>query len=153
MHEQTLQILSCPTPLPTATSSTEITPTIVTRTCRQTFAGHRDFVLSVSYAELNSGLGAVLRDAGTSCASTSAVAATSTTNDTISTTSVEPDSKGIELVVSGGKDKIVVFWNAASTTGVNKNQSHTVEGPSDSTEDLVMRGAAQLVLHGHQNSG
>lgn len=67
---------------------------LMTRTCRHTFAGHKDFVLSVAFAGTNGSFGRV--DAN---------------GDPVATPNGDSLAE-VEWVVSGSKDWSVVFWDA-----------------------------------------
>ncbi|KAI9328679.1 WD40-repeat-containing domain protein [Zopfochytrium polystomum] len=98
---------------------------IVTKTCRQTFAGHRDFVLSVGYAGLNSPFGAVFGPPGAGEDPSVANGVAAAAADWFS---------GIEFVVSASKDRTVTFWDAKTGGGVGSEAM------------------AQMALQGHRNS-
>ncbi|KAJ3080498.1 general transcription repressor [Quaeritorhiza haematococci] len=79
----------------TAASATEngTFETLVTTKCRHTFAGHRDFVLSVAFAGLNGSMGRVDEN-----------------GDPVATTGGDALAE-VEWVVSGSKDRTVTFWD------------------------------------------
>jgi general transcriptional corepressor TUP1 len=100
----TLAVLAVP-PVPG-----EVPPTVVTTTSRHVFSGHSDFVLSVGYPGLIGSLGRV---------------------DQHGRPSPEP-AFDIEWVISGSKDRQVLFWDAKK----------------DVTDPSCL-----LTLQGHKNSG
>ncbi|KAJ3100596.1 general transcription repressor [Phlyctochytrium planicorne] len=83
----------------------EVPQPITTGTCRHTFAGHRDFVLSVSAATSRSRSGWVVGDpAGR----------------------VDPALHDMEWVVSGSKDRMVTFWDARAVNPANNSPDQHV---------------------------
>lgn len=85
----------------TSTSTSSSSPALVTRTCRHTFGGHKDFVLTVGFAGANASFGRV-----------------SEGGEPVSTTGGEALAE-VEWVVSGSKDRTVIFWNARSAAGAD----------------------------------
>lgn len=91
---------------------------VVTTNCRHVFTGHSDFVLSVGYPGQIGSLGRV---------------------DSVGRPSPEP-AFDIEWVISGSKDRQVLFWDAKKKEDVNSNHSS-------------MGNEALITLQGHKNSG
>ena len=83
-------------------------PPVVTKTCRHSFSGHQDYVLTVGYPGSSSSIGRV---------------------DPQGRPIMDP-SFDIDWVVSGGKDRHVIFWDAKAN------------------EDNAL-----LSMSGHKNSG
>ena len=108
LSPQTLSVLSAPP------SSGENPEVVITKNHRHKFAGHKDYVLSVGYPGFHSTLGRV--DA--------------------SGRPIHDPSFDVEWVISGSKDRLVVFWDA--------KDSHAAPGGQS---------APVLTMTGHKNSG
>ncbi|KAJ3413492.1 general transcription repressor [Chytridiales sp. JEL 0842] len=121
LSPQTISILSRP-PVSGGSSESPVgneKVPLVTTSCRHTYTGHKDFVLSVAFAGLNASLGRV-----------------DSNGDPISTPGGESLAE-VEWIVSGSKDRTVVFWDGRA----NLNSKGG---------DLGC--AAQFMLSGHKNS-
>ena len=103
---------------------THDTKTVVSMNCRHTFAGHKDFVLSVAFAGLNASFGRVDEN-----------------GDPVAT----PGGDGlaeVEWIVSGSKDRTVTFWDGGRGRGNLEPRAN-----------LDISSVAQFTLQGHKNSG
>ncbi|KAI9011035.1 WD40-repeat-containing domain protein [Gaertneriomyces semiglobifer] len=100
--------------------------TVVTRVSRHTFVGHQDYVLSVGFAGLGSVFGRVDEH-----------------GDVVPGNEALQD---VEWVVSGSKDRNVIFWDGRSGATHTAN----VSGGAGSTNDRTS--VSQFLLQGHKNS-
>ncbi|KAI9205965.1 WD40-repeat-containing domain protein [Polychytrium aggregatum] len=93
-----------------STSAAQLEPyePIVTTECRHTFEGHRDFVLSVAFAGVNSSLGRVNDD-----------------GEAVSTPSGDILA-GVEWVVSASKDRKVIFWDGRANSEGSRTEPNSV---------------------------
>lgn len=118
--DQTLRIwdLSPATIAILAAPPSQIRPEVTaTRKHRHSFIGHRDYVLSVAYPGSHSTIGRV---------------------DAAGRSIVDPSFDN-EWIVSGSKDRHVIFWDA-------KDAQHSPDGATTSSQPL-------LTMTGHKNSG
>ncbi|KAI9347401.1 WD40-repeat-containing domain protein [Zopfochytrium polystomum] len=128
LHPTTISILSRPSQqhepaVYPGNPSPSRPPHVVTTSCRHTFVGHKDFVLTVAFAGSNASFGRVANG-----------------GEPVSTAGNEALAE-VEWVVSGSKDRSVTFWDARSTPQ---------QGGRGNTTDLTT--AAQFMMEGHKNS-
>jgi glucose repression regulatory protein TUP1 len=124
LSQSTISILARPVSGPNASPSLERLPA-VTMQCRHTFAGHKDFVLSVAFAGVNGSLGRVDHH-----------------GEPVNTPGGEALAE-VEWVVSGSKDRTVTFWDGRAML-------HAPPGNGGVTD---LGCATQFMLQGHKNSG
>ncbi|KAJ3305677.1 general transcription repressor [Blyttiomyces sp. JEL0837] len=101
---------------------------LVTVTCRQTFVGHKDFVLSVAFAGVNGSMGRV-----------------DERGEPVSTAGGEALAE-VEWVVSGSKDRTVTFWDGRALSGGSMNGAPGGRPSGD------LASVALFTLKGHANS-
>ena len=109
LSPETLSILSSP-----VSPDKKQGQVLVNKAHRHMFSGHKDYVLSVGYPGIHSSLGRV--DA--------------------TGRPIHDPSFDVEWVISGSKDRLVVFWDAKDSHGADGGQSSPV-----------------LTMTGHKNSG
>jgi glucose repression regulatory protein TUP1 len=92
--------------------------TTINTTCRHTFAGHKDFVLSVAFAGLNGSLGRVDEN-----------------GDPVATPGGDALAE-VEWIVSGSKDRTVTFWDGGrggrSSPDISTVAQFTLQGHKNS---------------------
>ncbi|KAJ3301837.1 general transcription repressor [Blyttiomyces sp. JEL0837] len=104
---------------------------------RQTFAGHKDFVLSVGFAGVGSGFGASVASNG-SGGGNGAASEPGGVDPAVAGLLAEA-YRDVEFVVSASKDRTVTFWDARSGAGIGVGGKDVNASP-------------QFVLRGHLNS-
>ncbi|KAJ3323309.1 hypothetical protein HDU93_002958, partial [Gonapodya sp. JEL0774] len=111
---------------------------IVTSAPKHTFAGHKDFVLSVAFGNVLAGKGVVNATEKDKLESKAAEkdpdAMDTSTGVSVAMVAAEAD-ECTEWVVSGSKDRTVTFWDAR---GAGKGREPAA--------------VAQMVVQGHKNS-